>query len=60
MTKNIDTADRILKIALSVAVLICYALGVMAGPMGLVLLILAATALASSLLKVFFSWMWMD
>lgn len=60
MTKNIETADRILKLTLSGTVLICYAIGVMSGPLAVVLLILATTVLASSLLQVFFSWMWAD
>lgn len=56
MTKTLETADRILKLVLASAVIVCYAFKVITGPFATVLFILATITLVFFVAQIVFGW----
>jgi pilus assembly protein TadC len=60
MTKNLESADRILKLALAFTVILCYLFGIISGPMGVVLLVLSSAVVLFFVARMLFGWISMD
>jgi hypothetical protein len=52
MTKNLETADRIAKVTLSLTTLIFYIVGLIEGPFAMGLMIISVTALLIYLVRI--------
>lgn len=60
MTKNLETADTIVKIVFAIAVIIFYFTNIISGPFATILLILAVIVLAIFLVKILYARIFMD
>lgn len=57
MTKNLETADTLVKLVLAISVILLYSVDVIAGPFAVALVVLAALVLLIYAMKVFLSFL---
>lgn len=60
MTKNLESADRMLKLILAFSVVLCYLFGIISGPFGVLLLVLSSVLILFFVARVMFGWISMD
>lgn len=57
MTKNLETADTLVKLVLAISVILLYSADVIAGPFAVALVVLAALVLLIYAMKLFLSFL---
>ena len=60
MTQNLETADRVIKLILAIAVVISYFTKLITGPLALALLILSIIGLLIFFAKALHAWIFID
>lgn len=60
MNPNLESADKVVKLLLAFSIILSYALGIIQGPVGVLLVILSTTLMLFFGIRLVFRWITMD